>query len=700
MDVMQIFRGYIRTNDKHPAQKFGSGEPLLSLEQASRLREYAGVLGGDITVKDIDDNGEAEKLYRIICDRNINCRVMKTSRGMQFFFKNGDGIRKNLTHVIDALGFEFDTRYGRNSYCVLKFNGILREILRDFDDSRPVSEYPHWLAPVRGGVSFTGMTAGSGRNGALYRHTGRLISNGYSKEEIRDICVMINDYAFDEPLPAEELAKILRDETFDNFSGITAADEFRSSCCPPDFSDTGTASVFAREYLETVRFCPAYGWLVWNGKVWELSDLKAQQSVIDFTGKMLGEAVKEVMEVHAGLALAEMGEDEAAKERVRMELKNAQAYHKFCLKMREHSKITGVQKLARSALEISVYEIDADGFLLNTPGGIVDLHTGRITPHRAEAYCTKITRFAPGTGCIGLWMECLDAVTGGDGEFKAFLQYLAGAMSIGKVYHEALVIAHGDGANGKSTFFNTIAEVLGDYAGKIPAEALTTRAKSVKVDLAELAGKRFVLASETEEGQRLSTSMLKQIASVDTITAERKYRDPFTFIPTHTAVLYTNHLPKVGSGDSGTWRRLVVAPFHNKITNPRTDFAEKLLEKAGGAVMSWIIEGAQKFIKGGCRLPPCRAVDAAVEEYRESCDWFGMFLEERCETGKGREVYGGVLYQAYREWALRQGEYVRGTSDFTNALQSAGFERKKTPKGMIWRGISLVAESHAEEDFL
>ena len=140
--------------------------------------------------------------------------------------------------------------------------------------------------------------------------------------------------------------------------------------------------------------------------------------------------------------------------------------------------------------------------------------TGIVYPHRAEAFCTKMTKVSASTDGEQMWEECLDMVSQGDAEFKAYLQAVAGAIAIGKVYNESLIIAYGDGANGKSTVFNTIYEVLGDYAGKIPAEALTTRAKNAKVDLAELFGKRFILASETEEGQRLSTSMLKQIASV------------------------------------------------------------------------------------------------------------------------------------------------------------------------------------------
>jgi P4 family phage/plasmid primase-like protien len=514
---------------------------------------------------------------------------------------------------------------------------------------------------------------------------------------VLDICETINDYVFEEPLPSEEIAKILRSETFEGFDRHAAADDFAGSVRPPDFSDTGMAAIFAEACAESLRFCPAYGWLAWTGTVWETSDLKAQQREMDFTSEMLADALVGLSSAYSALAIAESSDD-GTKENAKSALKDAQAYHKFAMRMREHSKVTGVLRLARSTLEIDIGELDADPLTLNTPDGMVDLTSGQVLPHRPHALCTKITGASPGTGGEELWQSCLESVTGGDTELQSFLQHLAGAMAIGRVYHEALVIAHGDGVNGKSTFFNTIHAVLGDYAGKIPAEALTTRAKSVKVDLAELAGKRFVLASETEEGQRLSVSMLKQIASVDTITAERKYRDPFTFTPTHTTVLYTNHLPKVGSGDHGTWRRLVVAPFTQKIEKPEPDFADKLMSQSGGAVMKWIVEGARLFIDAGYRLPPCSAIEAAVNEYRDNNDWFKAFLQDRCEVGEDVQNPGGELYRSYREWAQTRGDFVRSTTDFSAALRAAGFEHVKTKKCNMWRGLTLISEFLSEDE--
>lgn len=128
-------------------------------------------------------------------------------------------------------------------------------------------------------------------------------------------------------------------------------------------------------------------------------------------------------------------------------------------------------------------------------------------------------------------------------------------QGIGKVCVEGLIIAYGEGRNGKSTFWNTLSRVLGTYSGNMSADTLTVGCKrNVKPELAEAKGKRIIIAAELEEGMRLNTSNVKQLCSTDEIYAEKKYKDPFSFVPSHTLVLYTNHLPKVGAIDAGTWR--------------------------------------------------------------------------------------------------------------------------------------------------
>lgn len=121
--------------------------------------------------------------------------------------------------------------------------------------------------------------------------------------------------------------------------------------------------------------------------------------------------------------------------------------------------------------------------------------------------------------------------------------------------------------------------------------------------------------------------------STDEIYAEKKYKDPFSYVPTHTLVLYTNHLPKVGAIDKGTWRRLIVIPFGAKIegSSDIKNYADYLFEKAGGAILSWVIEGAKKVIADDFHIAVPKKVQKAIDAYKENNDWMSAFLNERCE---------------------------------------------------------------------
>ncbi len=275
------------------------------------------------------------------------------------------------------------------------------------------------------------------------------------------------------------------------------------------------------------------------------------------------------------------------------------------------------------------------------------------------------------------------------------MQQVVGLAAIGRVFLEAIIIAYGSGRNGKSTFWNTIARVFGSYAGKLSADTLTVGCKrNVKPEMAELKGKRLIIASELEEGMRLNTAMVKQLCSTEEIYAEKKYKDPFSFFPSHTLVLYTNHLPRVGGSDEGTWRRLIVIPF-NAVIEGRSDiknYSDYLFREAGEYIMQWIIEGAQEVLRNNyeIRLPEC--VQAAIQTYRDNNDWFASFLEECCEIGPGCTQKSGELYTEYRTHCTRTGEYTRSTTDFYAALDFAGYVRKKTNKGILVYGLKLKDE--------
>ena len=372
----------------------------------------------------------------------------------------------------------------------------------------------------------------------------------------------------------------------------------------------------------------------------------------------------------------------------------AQTYLKFVLRYRNYKNIVNFQNAAKPMLAIDVSELDKDPNLLNTPYATFDLEKGMAgeLPHNPEDLITKITNCSPGDKGEQIWSDALDTFFCSDKELIEYVQMTVGMAAIGKVYQEHMIIAYGGGANGKSTFWNTIFRVLGSYAGKISAEALTMGCKrNVKPEMAELKGKRLIIASEMEEGVRLNTATVKQLCSTDEIQAEKKYKDPFHFVPSHTLVLYTNHLPRVGANDDGIWRRLIVIPFNAKITGKSDikNYADYLYDQAGPAIMKWIIEGAKKSIDANFHTDLPKVVQAAIDRYREANDWLGQFIEDHCDVDPAFEEKSGDLYQQYRFACMQTGEYVRSTSDFYGALEKAGFRKQRRNTGRMIVGLKL-----------
>lgn len=477
---------------------------------------------------------------------------------------------------------------------------------------------------------------------------------------------------------------------------------------PEDFSDVGQAIVLSREYMDRLRFSPATDYIVFNGSFWEESQPNAQGIAQELTARQLEEAeteiqrcMKEMSDNGAWAMLAAMGAKKAmaafseAQRRSFEKYERAETYRKYAIKRRDTKYISAALKEARPMIQIEQRVLDADEFLLNLPSGTCDLRTGAVREHNAQDYITKQTAVDPSGDGMDVWEDALQTFFQGDADLIRYVQEIVGLAAIGKVYIEALVIAYGEGRNGKSTFWNTIARVLGTYSGNMSADTLTVGCKrNVKPELAEAKGKRMIIAAELEEGMRLNTSNVKQLCSTDEIYAEKKYKAPFSYVPTHTLVLYTNHLPRVGAIDQGTWRRLIVIPFNAKIEGKADikNYSDFLFKTAGGAVLSWIIEGSKRVIASDYKIVQPKVVQDAIQKYKENNDWLAHFLDDCCEVGDDFEAKSGEFYNAYRSYCLQMGEYTRSTTDFYSALESTGVVRKRTRTGVIIYGLKLKSE--------
>lgn len=552
------------------------------------------------------------------------------------------------------------------------------------------------------------------RNSTMSHIAGKLIKRYGAKKETYELFLEQAEKC-NPPLPDEELKTIWNSAV--NFGkkvkqqeGYIPPEQYNkdTELEPTDYSDVGQATVLAREYECKLRYSPSTDYIVYNGSYWEESAPKSQAVAQALTERQLEEAeaaitkqTQEMVKNGAFAILASVGPKKAVTMFNKVQAHSyelfeaAQAYKKYAVKRRDDKFLSSALKVARPMLEIEQRILDVNEFLLNTPTATYDLRTGAIQDHKAEDYITKQTECDPSLDNEQLWLDALNTIFVGDQELIGYVQMIVGLAAIGKVYVEALIISYGEGRNGKSTFWNVISRVLGNYSGSISADILTSQIRrNVKPELAEAKGKRLLIAAELEEGMRLNTSNIKQLCSTDEIAAEKKYKDPFKYVPTHTLVLYTNHLPKVGAIDKGTWRRLIVIPFLATIEGNKDvkNYADYLFENAGGAVLKWILEGARKVIAADYKLPLPHVVDVAIKQYKSNNDWLGHFLEERCELDPTYTEKSGELYSEYRSFCMRTGEFARSIADFYTALESEGIGRKRTKKGVIVSGIRVVSE--------
>jgi putative DNA primase/helicase len=448
-------------------------------------------------------------------------------------------------------------------------------------------------------------------------------------------------------------------------------------------SDLGRSQFFSNKYRGKLNWCSDMkSWLIWDGKRWQADrTLQVMQ---------LAKETIEEMILNAGKAISNATGEE--------EVKKAKQVFKELVKAKSERGIKSMVELAKSDLPITVDCLDVDPYLLNCQNGVVDLRTGKLQPHKPEYYMTKIARanYEPKKE-FTKFNQFLKDITCDDDELSGYFQQICGMAAIGKVFTEGMCIFYGAGSNGKSTFLNCISKVFGDYACSINPEVLMSQkdgrqlAGGVSVE-----GKRFVTAMEIEEGKRLSGAMLKKLASADPITERPLYQNERIFMPSHTLIMALNFLPKISSTDLGTWRRIAVVPFKAQFQGRQEikDFATVLFNSDADAILSWIVEGAIKYIKNDCKITLPAVVAEATAQYKNAEDWLGNFLQECCEMGEYEES-GGSLFDAYKEWCGQNNEsYVRRSRDFASALELQGFEKRRTMHGSVWKGLRLIENSN------
>jgi len=459
-------------------------------------------------------------------------------------------------------------------------------------------------------------------------------------------------------------------------------------------TDLGNGERFVAEHKEDVRFCPKRNtWYLWNGQRWVEDDTRQWVEIKQ-------KAKETVRRIKA--------EAEATKDG------DLGKYWESCDKP---SKLMSMLKAAAIETEIQIKpeEFDSPKWLLNCENGTVrlDIPSG-VSRHERADFQTRMVPwpYVRNEKCP-LWMKFLSQVTGGDSELERFLQRVVGYGLTGEITEKCLFFLLGPTNTGKTTFVETIREMMGkDYATTTDfASFVLERSKgSIRNDLARIQNKRFVAATEASKGQRFDAVVIKRITGADTIIARFLYKEFDEFKPEVKIFLAANHGPKLEDDDS-VWNRFVVIPFDVQVREEEKDknLMDHFRDEMPG-ILAWAVRGARLYYHDNYRGKkplelPIR-VEQAIEQYRSQCEGnqatrpeqvlVNRFVEQCCDRVPAEEETPESLYTAFKHWCEENYEEPIKENMLGRKLTACGFKSGNVTRGgvteRVWHGIRLKKE--------
>ena len=329
----------------------------------------------------------------------------------------------------------------------------------------------------------------------------------------------------------------------DNVVALRKPEEEPDLDTPPEYSEDALGEQFTTRYQESMKYCgPNKCWFLWQDGVWVEDD---SGMAIDKSRRICKIASSDVM-----------GRTDLGSKQNRIS-NNISSFRMF----------GAVEKIARTDRRhvVKPTRFDSKLWILNTPGGVVDLKTGQLRPARKDDFCTLSTNATPGGECPR-WMQFLDEATLGDPEMIRYLQRVAGYCLTGSVNEHAFFFCYGSGGNGKGVYIRMLDWMLNGYSKVADMDTFTEQKFSKhSTELAFLQGARLVSGQEVDSGCRWNESRIKTLTGGDPITARKMYGDPFTFYPTFKLLFAGNNKPMIKNVDAAIRRRMYLIPFDNNI---------------------------------------------------------------------------------------------------------------------------------------
>lgn len=413
-------------------------------------------------------------------------------------------------------------------------------------------------------------------------------------------------------------------------------------------------------------------WACWDGRKFATeTDSDLVEAIIRTSKEMISEA-------------PEGGDKEADKVRA--------AYIAWCKKYQSKNGVDAVIRFCRSLLSTKVEAFDTNRLMLHCENGVLEFGDKvTFTGHDPKLMNTQLSPvvYSSDAKCPR-WEQFIDEVTQGDTELGTYLQKLCGYCLTGRIDQQEIYILYGDGNNGKSVFAEILLNLLGDYGSPARQELLMAQSSQHVTDVADLYGRRCVVAQETDESCRLRENQVKVLTGGSVIRARRLYENAWSFKPTHKIMLATNNMPTVRGTDDGIWRRIRIIPFRASFQGREDRGLEgKLIAELPG-ILNWAIYGYKLFQLESLNEPPC--MSHSRTRFRDDMNTVRQFVDDRCILDEEHRTETGTLYQAYKLYCEQEGHYAFSARKLHTELTRIGVTSVRSHGERYKSGIALRSE--------
>lgn len=634
-----FFKGYVPTKKKKCLMSFKDKRPdqLLTLEEAGKLDEYAGILDTNTILIDVDEMEQAKKLFNLIESKECRCRVYQSTRGLHFLFLNTKGlVDKCYTHTNLACGINADIKVGlKNSYEVLKIDGKERVILYDKLDDEEYQELPFYLLPVKDKTDFSNMTEGDGRNQSLFTYILALNREGFSKDQTKEILTIINNFVLKNPLAESELEVIMRDDAFPEDGDASS------------FFDKNKFlfDKFSNYLMQKANIVNLYGELyIYQDGVYVNGNTFIEREMISHIARLNNSQRTEVLK-----------------------------YLKLIAPRIEASSEYYI------AFNNGIYDLAGDCMATFSEAFVI---TNKIPwNYNPEAYSEIVDKTLNKLAC-------------NDSSIRAVLEECIGYCFFRRNELRKSFMLLGEKKNGKSTFL----EMLKNVIGKDNCSALDLKEIGDRFRTAQIFGKLVNIGDDIDSQYIENVGTFKKVVSGNGITIENKGQDPIEIEPYCKFIFSANDIPRMKDRSGAVLDRLIFIPFNAVFSKEDPDFDPYIIDKlrtreAAEYLIRIGIAGLKRVLeKREFTVPEQSKVE--LQEFNERNNPILLFVKELNED----EVVGKIandVYLQYSEWCIDNGFQAVSNLEFGKTIRKT-FDLDTQPRKIDGKSYRVFVKRNIE----